>query len=119
MKLLILALVWSNILHAQILSTSEAKNHIGENTTVCGSVKGAYYARNMNGAPTFINLDGSYPNQPFNIVIWASSRVAFKTGPENYYTGKRLCITGSIKEHKGIPNIEATSPSQIRIEGKK
>lgn len=115
MKFLILVFVLFNILHAQTLSTSEAKNHIGENTTVCGAVKGTYYARNSNGAPTFINLDGSYPNQPFNIVIWEDYRSAFKSAPETYYMSKKLCVTGTIDEYKGVPNIEARSPSQIKV----
>ena len=91
------------IVNAQTLTTQQAKNHIGENQTVCGAVKGTYYARNSNGAPTFISLDGSYPNQPFNIVIWENYRSAFKSSPETHYMGKNLCATGTIKEHKGVP----------------
>lgn len=103
------------IINAKTLTTQQAKNHIGENKTVCGNVKGTYYARNSNGAPTFINLDGSYPNQPFNIVIWEDYRSAFKSAPEAYYLSKILCVTGTIDEYKGVPNIEAKSPSQIKV----
>lgn len=117
MKLHILAIssITTLIVNAQTLTTYQAKNHIGKNQTVCGKVQGTYFARNSNGAPTFINLDGSYPNQPFNIVIWEQYRSAFKSAPENYYMGKNLCVNGTIEEYKGIPNIEAQSPSQIKV----
>jgi DNA/RNA endonuclease YhcR with UshA esterase domain len=115
MKLLIQIFIWFNVLHAQPLTTQQAKSHIGESQTVCGAVKGSYYAKNSNGSPTYINLDGSYPNQPFNIVIWNQYRSTFKIAPEQSYKGKNLCITGIIDEYKGIPNIEVKSPSQIQI----
>lgn len=114
-KYLLITLVYSMTLNAQQLTTAQAIDHIGENYTVCGSVKGTYYARSSNGAPTFINLDGNYPNQPFNIVIWEGYRSAFKSAPETYYMSKKLCVTGTIDEHKGVPNIEARSPSQIKV----
>ncbi len=115
MKFLILVFVCFNALHAQTLSTSETKNYIGESHTVCGTVKSAHYSKSSNGAPTFINLDGSYPNQPFNIVIWEDYRSAFKSAPETYYMSKKLCVTGTIDEYKSVPNIEARSPSQIKV----
>jgi hypothetical protein len=51
------------------LSASEAKEHYGENATVCGEVVSARYASTAKGEPTFLNLDKTYPNQIFTVVI--------------------------------------------------
>ncbi len=47
------------------LSAAEAKDHIGEDTTVCGEVVSTRYAASTKGHPTFLNLDKPYPNQIF------------------------------------------------------
>jgi hypothetical protein len=44
------------------ISASEAKNHVGENGTVCGQVASAHYAMKSRGRPTFLNLDRAYQN---------------------------------------------------------
>jgi hypothetical protein len=41
----------------QKLTAAQAKDHIGEITTVCGVVSDARYAKNKKGEPTFLNLD--------------------------------------------------------------
>lgn len=53
---------------SQTISTADAKNHIGQNATVCGMVLGEQTAPSSKGQPTFINLDGRYPNQIFTIL---------------------------------------------------
>jgi hypothetical protein len=39
------------------LTTAEAKDHVGEQATVCGKVASARYAATSRGKPTFLNLD--------------------------------------------------------------
>jgi len=98
-------------------SASEAKEHYGETATVCGEVVSTRYADSTKGQPTFLNLDKSYPNQIFTIVIWGSNRSKFGT-PETDFKGKRICATGKIAEHRGVPEIVADSLGQITIEPK-
>jgi site-specific recombinase XerD len=45
------------------LTAAEAKDHVGETATVCGSVVSTRYATGTKGQPTFLNLDKPYPNQ--------------------------------------------------------
>lgn len=93
---------------------NEAKYHIGERTTVYGPVASTKWATSSKGQPTFINLGNAYPNtNRFTIVIWAENRGNFPFAPESYYIGKTISVTGLITEYKGVPEIEATSPSQI------
>lgn len=98
----------------QAITASEARNHVGEMATVCGQVAGAHYAARSRGEPTFINLDRPYPDQIFTIVVWGSDRAKFGR-PETEYEGKDICVTGRIKEYRGVPEIAASNPIQIRI----
>jgi hypothetical protein len=97
------------------LTAPEAKEHIGEMATVCGTVASAHFAERTRGQPTFLNLDKSYPNQIFTILIWGNHREKFGS-PENRYQDKRVCVTGAIKGYRGVPEIVADEPSQIVIE---
>lgn len=100
------------------LSASEAKDHYGENATVCGEVVSARYSESSNGQPTFLNLDKPYPNQIFTIVIWGENRGKFGK-PEDNYKDKRVCVTGKITAYAGSPEIVVTEPKQIAVETSK
>lgn len=97
------------------ITASEAKNHIGEKASVCGQVVSAHYAARTKGNPTFLNLDEPYPKQIFTILIWGSDRAKFGD-PENKYANKKVCVTGTIKDYRGIPEVVAEQPSQIEIQ---
>ena len=94
------------------LSAAEAKEHVGEVATVCGTVVSTRYAASTKGSPTFLNLDKAYPNQVFTIVIWGSDRSKFGR-PEVDYREKRICVTGKIAEYRGKPEIVADDPKQL------
>ncbi len=111
-KLLLMPILLIGLLFGGNYATNEASNHIGEEATVCGIVSGGYYARSSRGQPTFINLDGSYPNQTFTIVIWGSDRDKFGS-PERKYNNKRICATGMIDSYRGIPQIVVNSKNQL------
>lgn len=97
------------------ITPSEAKEHYGENATVCGEVVSARYAESSKGQPTFLNLDKPFPNQVFTIVIWGSNRSRFGK-PEDDFKDKKVCVTGKITAYAGLPEIVADDPKQIRIE---
>lgn len=113
---LLLAALLIEPVHAQKkLTAAEAKDHIGETATVCGSVVSTRYAASTKGQPTFLNLDKPYPSQIFTVLIWGSNRSRFGT-PEADYKGKNVCVTGKITEYRGTPEIVADHPQQIRVE---
>ena len=97
------------------ISSKEASKYIGETKTVCGKVVSTFYAQSSKGKPTFLNLDKAYPNQIFTIVIWKDDRSKFEHSPEDFYKGKNICVTGTITEYNGEPQIEVTEPEQITI----
>jgi hypothetical protein len=96
------------------LTADEAKNHIGENATVCGVVAGTHYAGGSRGTPTFVNLDKPYPNQIFTILIWGEDLAKFSHRPSSW-DGKRVCATGVIKSYRGGAEIVVKSPSQTTV----
>jgi len=104
------------VLAQQRLKASEAKDHIGETATVCGRVESAHFAASSKRQPTFINLDAPYPRQIFTIVIWGTDRMKFGK-PEVEYVHKEVCVTGQISEYRGVPEVIATEPRQIKSAG--
>jgi hypothetical protein len=83
------------------LSTTDAARHIGEHTTVCGEIASEHTATRSRGTPTFINLDAPYPNQIFTALVWGSDRANVGNLPRN----GRICVTGTITEYRGTPEI--------------
>jgi hypothetical protein len=64
--------------------------------------------------PTFLNFDKRYPDQIFTLVIWGGDRSKFGD-PETVYRGKRACVTGKISVFKGVPEVVANEPAQIKL----
>ena len=95
---------------AATLSAADAKNHIGEQSTVCGQVASERTATGSRGEPTFINLDAAYPNQIFTILIWGENRQNVGPLPSD---GERVCATGRIEEYRGVPEIVVKSKAQL------
>ena len=96
------------------ISCYEAKDHIGERTTVYGTVVDTNYASGSSGKPTFLNMCYGYPDpNRFTVVIWGENRGKFSEPPEDYYDGKNIYVSGLIVTYQGVPEIEVTSPSQI------
>lgn len=96
----------------QPLTTAQAKDHIGEEATVCGYVVSARYAASSRGRPTFLNLDRPHPNQVFTVVIWGKNRAQFGK-PEKDYLKKKICVTGKIETYRGKPQIEVKEFGQM------
>ena len=99
----------------QRLTAAEAKAHVGENATVCGTVAGVHHAANSRGEPTFINLDKPYPGQVFTILIWGTDRPKFGN-PEQKYSGKQVCARGTITVFRDVPEIVAHDPAVIKLQ---
>ncbi|MEM2002201.1 MAG: hypothetical protein QXT77_06130 [Candidatus Methanomethylicaceae archaeon] len=44
-----------------VIEATEAKEHVGEEATVCGRVVSTRYAATSRGSPTFLNFERPYP----------------------------------------------------------
>ena len=114
MKTIGLYIFFTLFLYSASYSTHDATAHVGEYATVCGKVYGGYYAVRSKGKPTFINLDGHYPQQRFTVLIWKEQRHLFYA-PERQWIDKRLCVTGLIEIYREIPQIVIYEKNQINI----
>ena len=96
------------------ISAFDAADHIGERAVVCGIVESADFIPSIRGEPTFLNLGRPHPDQPFTAVIWGEDRGRWPVPPEERYLTRRICVTGTISEHRGTPQIRVREPHQIR-----
>jgi hypothetical protein len=82
-------------------TSKQAKEHVGETGTVCGTVVAAQYLPDRPGRPTFLNIDKPYPDQRFNVVIWGEQRREFPLDgkPEVVMLGKEICVSGEISAY--------------------
>lgn len=99
------------------ITASEAVNHIGTPAEVCGRVASADYLPNVNGRPTFLNLEEAHPDPVFTAVIFGENRNLFRALPEEVYLDRTICISGTIRMHKGVPQIVVSEPEQISLTG--
>jgi len=113
--LLLGSLVTARAVQTRRLTAAQAKDHIGETATVCGVVVDTSYAEKSKGHPTFLNFEQKFPRQTFTAVIWEDNRPKFGR-PEIGYKGKRICVTGEIRNYRKRPQIEIKEPGQISVE---
>lgn len=99
---------------SSVYTALSAKDHIGENATVCGMVAGGRYAASSRGAPTFIDFDQPYPHADFTALIWGENRSKFGS-PETTWQNHKVCVTGQIQSYRGAPEIILSDPAQARI----
>jgi hypothetical protein len=97
------------------IPSAQAKQHVGEHRTVCGTVESSRYASASHNKPTFLNFGKPYPREEFTVVIWSDDRSKFGR-PEETYLHKNLCVTGDITSYRDTPQIIVRSPEQIHAQ---
>lgn len=98
------------------IKAAEAAGYIGKKVTVCDKVFGVKFLDKAKGQPTFLNVGAAYPNSPFTVVIFGETRKTFSGTPEKLYTGKNICVTGTVKEYNGKPEIVVEKQDEITVE---
>ncbi len=98
------------------ITVHEAAEHIGERAVVCGIVESADFVPSVGGEPTFLNFGRPHPDQVFTVVIWGEDRARWPAPPEERYLTQRICVTGTIQSHQGVPQIRAREPQQIKAQ---
>jgi DNA/RNA endonuclease YhcR with UshA esterase domain len=93
------------------IATEDAEKYIGKRVMVCSKAYGVKELPNIN----FINLGAHFPDNPLTIVVFSGDKANFKDGVA-IYDNKTVCITGTIKEYKGKPEIIITKPQDISIQ---
>ncbi|MGN6181054.1 MAG: hypothetical protein ACTHNW_17865 [Mucilaginibacter sp.] len=95
------------------IPAKDAAKHVNQKVTVCDKV---WSTKLLDGSNmTFLDMGGYHPNQLLTIVIKGEDRGKFKGKPEDDYKQKDICVTGTIIDFKGKPEIVVTDQSQIRL----
>ena len=100
------------------LTTSQAKEHVGESATVCGRVVDAkiskYSAGSYGKSITFF-LDEPEAARTFSFATLTSDPTRFEQ-TKKAYEGKQVCVTGKIMTlGNALPHINVMKPSQIEM----
>ncbi len=112
--LLLIALCCTIASFAQTeIKIEDAAKHVGDSVKICAKVYGGIFLEQAKGTPTFLNVGGSYPNNPLTLVIWADTRKTFEQKPEEFYKDKYVCIFGKITLFKDKPQIVLYNKNQL------
>ena len=95
-------------------NSQQAASKVGSTVSIVGKVVSAKFIPKSQS--TFLNLDQSFPNQIFSIMIWKDGRRNFSYQPEKELDGKYIVVTGKVELDKnGIPGITVTKEEQIEF----
>jgi DNA/RNA endonuclease YhcR with UshA esterase domain len=94
---------------AQTIVPAEVAAHAGETVTVKAAVSEVHTGR---GGATFINMGGSYPDNAFTAVIFASDLAKFPTA--RALQGKTVAISGPVELYQGKPEIILKTADQLK-----
>ena len=89
-----------------VITSLEAKDHIGETVTVKGLVA---FVFTTNKGKTLINFDEKYPNQSFTVVVSEESKIDISA----IKAGSVFTVKGEIKSYKDKPEMQLESNDQI------
>ena len=101
----------SKIEEANAISWEDAEDHIGEYTTIYGTVMDVSQP-GVSGDPIFVDVGGSYPNKRVTGVCWEECHAQFDNLQS--YDGSFVLMEGTLYMHDGTPNIKLTDSFQIR-----
>ena len=104
--------LWAFSTGAATLAPGDAVSHVGESATVCGVVASAKFASSSRAQPTFLDFDKPYPDQVFTAVIYGVDRAKFGMAKTSLQ-GKRVCVSGPIREDRAKPEIILNDPRQL------
>ena len=96
-----------------MFNTVQAKHHIGNVATICGTVVSTRRTAKANAL--YLNLDRMHPHQDFYVTVWDHNGPNFSYDPETYLQDRRVCVTGRITVYDGIPRISVNNESEISL----
>jgi hypothetical protein len=115
---LLLPLVFGQTTKSQVLSAAEAKQHVGESATVCGKVVAARiskYSVGRRGKPITFDLDETAPKRVFMFISWSPDPKTVEQTRDSY-TGKNVCVSGTITRTGATPHMVVSDSSQIQVQ---
>ena len=99
------------------INIDSAAKYLGEKVIICSKVYGVKFIESSK--MTFIDLGAKYPASKLTLVIPGKDRNNFKDALEKTYTGKNICVTGTVINFKGKTEIVVSAPDAITMEKEK
>lgn len=96
-----------------MFNTVQAKYHIGNTVTVCGTVVSS--RKTAKAKAIYLNFDRMHPHQDFYATIWEYNGPNFSYDPETYLVNKRICVTGKVTIYDDIPRISINNESEVML----
>lgn len=93
-----------------VVSWKAADQHYGKIVTIEGKI---VLTKNI-GRICFLNFDPDYRNT-FTAVIKRDNYSHFPKDPENFYRGKKVRVTGTIRKWKGAPEMILSTAEEIEV----
>jgi endonuclease G len=94
-------------------NTVQAKYHIGNTATICGTVVSTRRTAKANAI--YLNLDRVHPNQNFYATVWDYNGPNFHYDPETFLVNRKVCITGKLTMYDEIPRISVNNENAIML----
>ncbi|MBK6829602.1 MAG: DNA/RNA non-specific endonuclease [Flavobacteriales bacterium] len=94
-----------------MFNTVQAKYHIGQTATVCGTVVSS--RKTAKAKAIYLNFDRMHPHQDFYATIWEYNGPNFSYDPETYFVNKKICVTGKVTIYDDIPRISINNESEV------
>lgn len=94
-------------------STTQAKYHIGNKATICGTIVSTRRTKKANAL--YLNFDRMYPNQDFYATVWDSNSPNFSYDPETFLQGRKVCVTGMVSVFNDIARISINNENEITL----
>lgn len=95
---------------SDVISWQDAAKYYGQHKTVEGTI----VLTKCTPKVCFLNFHPDYKTY-FTAVIFASDWSKFPANPDTFYEGKKVRVTGLIKEYQGKPEIILKQQGQIEV----
>ncbi|MCH2022788.1 MAG: DNA/RNA non-specific endonuclease [Saprospiraceae bacterium] len=92
------------------LNSVEADLFVDKKACVCGVIVST---RKTSTGSVFFNFDSKFPNHTFSGSIWSDNVKNFTYEPEIEFLGKKICISGKIREYKGKPTMNVEHEKKV------
>ncbi|MBK7384872.1 MAG: DNA/RNA non-specific endonuclease [Flavobacteriales bacterium] len=96
-----------------MFNTVQAKYHIGQTATICGTVVSS--RKTVKAKAIYLNFDRMHPHQDFYATIWEYNGPNFSYDPEVFLVNKKICVTGKVTIFDDIPRISINNESEVML----
>jgi hypothetical protein len=88
----------------------------GTAQTIRGTVVGTSIAEDQRGRSIILELGAEGGSEAYAVGIPESAAANFMEPPQETYSGKQVCVHGTVIDHQGVPTIFVSMPGEIRTE---